>query len=130
MIDRICHNAEAVIFLARKHLGHEVGFDRSGVQWLNSFVQQQYDKGTSPSEELVSALGSYLGECIIACFGGQWGQVNGVWCVKFDDRNVAYPFAKVVKQLEHGAEDSVLGFFDATPLVFQFPVTNDDRTAQ
>ena len=113
MIDRIRRNAEVVIPLARKHSGHEVGFDRSGVQWLNSFIQQLHEEGTLPSEELVSALGSYLGECIIACFGGQWSQVNGVWCVKFDDRNVAYPFAKVAKQLEHGSEDSVLGFFDA-----------------
>lgn len=128
MIDRIRSNSELVISLARKNLGREVGFDRSGVQWLNSFLQQMHEAGTAPSEKLISALGSYLGECIIACFGGQWGEMDGVWVVKFDDRNVAYPFAKVVKQLKYGAEDSVLGFFDATPLVFQFPVSDDGHT--
>jgi hypothetical protein len=39
--------------------------------------------------------------------------------VRFDEKNWAFPFAKVAKQIENGREDSVLAFFDAIPLVFK-----------
>ena len=128
MIVRIRENAELVISLARKHLGRDVGFDRNGVQWLDGYIQRLHNAGTPASDNLVSTLGAYLGECIRACYGGHWAEVNGMWCVKFDDANAAFPFAKVFKQLENGAEDSVLSFFDATPLVFQFPAPGSANT--
>ena len=37
----------------------------------------------------------------------------------FDAKNAAYPFAKVAKQLENGASDSVLSFYNAIPTLFR-----------
>lgn len=53
--------------------------------------------------------------------GSPWlvAGIDGSWCVRFDDHNAAYPFAKVGKQLEHGAEDSVLNFFTTIPVLFR-----------
>jgi hypothetical protein len=120
MEDRIRANAERVVSVARKKLGTDVGYDAAGVEWLDGYIQRQHEQGNPDNRAgLVSTLGSYLGECIIRSFGGEWAEVDGSWCVQFDDRNAAYPFAKVGKQLEHGAEDSVLSFFTAIPVLFK-----------
>ena len=42
-----------------------------------------------------------------------------MWCVRFGDRNATYPLAKVGEQLEHAAEDSVLSFVAAIPVLFR-----------
>jgi hypothetical protein len=45
--------------------------------------------------------------------------VDGSWCVRFDEKNAVFPFAKVAKQLENGSVDSVLSFFTIIPIVFR-----------
>ena len=118
MIDQIRANAELVISLAKRDLGRIICYDQSGVEWLDGYIQKLHNGKTPASEKLISVLGSYLGECIIRKFGGHWAEIDGNWCVQFDDQNAAFPFSKVAKQLDHGAEDSVLSYFTATPLVF------------
>lgn len=120
MVERIQANAELVVSVAAKQLAETVDFDEAGVRWLDGYIQRQHEQGNLVNREgLVSTLGSFLGECIVHSFGGQWAEVGGSWCVRFDDRSAAYPFNKVAKQLEHGAEDSVLSFFAAIPVLFR-----------
>ncbi len=120
MVDRIRANAELVVSVARDQLGEKVWYDEAGVRWLDGYIQRQHEQGNPANRDgLVSTLGSYLGECIIRSFGGAWVEVDGSWCVRFDDRNAAYPFAKVGKQLENGDGDSVLSFFTIIPVVFR-----------
>ncbi len=120
MVERIRANAELVVSLATQQLGETVGYDEAGVRWLDGYIQRQHEQGSPANRAgLVSTLGSFLGECIVRSFGGEWAEVDGAWCVRFDDRNATYPFAKVGKQLEHGAEDSVLSFFAAIPVLFR-----------
>ncbi|HEX6045389.1 MAG TPA: hypothetical protein VFZ22_12940 [Pyrinomonadaceae bacterium] len=65
-------------------------------------------------------FGSFLGECIIRCYGGTWKQDESrVWCVAFDDKNAAFPFAKVAKQMDNGLEDGIASFFNVMPLIFK-----------
>jgi hypothetical protein len=118
MIDHIRANAEFVISLAQKHLGQKIGYDQSGVEWLDTYIQELHKDNYQTSGKLIDCLGSYLGECIVHTFGGQWSDVAGAWGVRVDNQNVAFPFSKVAKQLENGAEDSVLSFFTAIPRVF------------
>lgn len=119
-MDRIRANADVVVSVAQKQLGQEVGYDLAGVRWLDGYIQRQHEQGNPANRDgLVSTLRSFLGECIIRSFGGEWIEVDGSWCVQFDDRNAAFPFAKVSKHLEHGAEDSVLSFFRAIPVLFR-----------
>ena len=120
MVDRIRANAELVVSVAAKQLGEAVGYDEAGVRWLDGYIQRQHEQGDPAKRDgLVSTLGSFLGECIVRSFGGEWAEVDGSWCVRFDPRHAAYPFAKVGKHLEHGAEDSVLSFFTIIPVVFR-----------
>jgi len=103
MVERIRANAELVVSIAAKQLSETVGYDEAGVRWLDGYIQRQHEHGDPVNRDgLASTLGSFLGECIIHSFGGQWVEVDGSWCVRFNDRNAAYPFAKVSKQLEHG----------------------------
>ena len=61
MIDDIHKNAELVVYLVHKHFGERVGYNRNGVQWLDSYIQQLHRTGVSASEKLVSTLGVEVG---------------------------------------------------------------------
>jgi hypothetical protein len=113
-------NAALVVSVARDQLGQELAFDVQAVRWLDGYIQRQFEVGDpSRRDGLVSTLGSFLGECIIRSFGGEWALADGSWCIRFDETNAAFPFAKVAKQLENGSVDSVLSFFTLIPIVFQ-----------
>jgi hypothetical protein len=114
-------NAALVASSAKDRLGQELAFDEQAVRWLDGYIQRQHEAGDPASRDgLVNTLGSFLGECIIRSFAGEWAQVDGSWCVRFDERNAVFPFAKVAKQLENGSADSVLSFFTFIPIVFRF----------
>jgi hypothetical protein len=113
-------NAAMVVAIARDQLGQELSFDEQAVRWLDGYIQRQHEAGDPTSRDgLVNTLGSFLGECIIRSFGGEWAYVDGSWCVRFDAKNAVFPFAKVAKQLENGSADSVLSFFTIIPMVFR-----------
>jgi hypothetical protein len=119
-IEFIRTNAALVVSVAREQLGQDLAFGEPSVRWLDGYIQRQHEAGDSANREgLVNTLGSFLGECVIRSFGGEWALVEGSWCVRFDEKNVAFPFAKVAKQLENGSEDSVLSFFRVIPVVFR-----------
>lgn len=120
MIEHIRQNAELVQSVAREQLNVEINFDRSAVEWLDGFITRQHEQGDPGSlAGLVSTLGSFFGECIIRTHGGQWSDGEYGWCVRFDEKNCAYPFAKVEKHLQNGPEDSVLSMFDLIPVLFK-----------
>jgi hypothetical protein len=120
VIDRIRANADLVMRVAREELGETIGYDAAGVEWLDGYIQRQYEQGDENNRDgLVQTLGSYLGECIIHSFGGQWTSLDGTWAVCFDSQNAVYPFNKVRKQLEHGAADSVLSFYTTIASFFR-----------
>jgi protein-S-isoprenylcysteine O-methyltransferase Ste14 len=119
VVDRIRSNAELVVRVAREELRQEIGYDEAGVRWLDGYVQRQHEQGDAARRPgLVDTLGAFLGECIVRTHGGAWARADGAWCVRFDEANAAFPFAKVAKQLESGAGDSVLSFFTAIPTLF------------
>jgi hypothetical protein len=119
MIEQIQHNAQLVQSVARDQFKVDVSFDRSAVEWLDGYVTRQHEHGDPENVSgLVSTLGSFFGECIIQSFGGKWMQSEHGWCIKFDDKNAVFPFAKIEKHLLNGREDSVLSMFDTIPVVF------------
>ena len=115
-------NAQMVVeqFGGSSDLEH-FGFDALSVQWVDGFIERQRvreDVGPEFVGKMVSVLGSYLGECIIRSYGGKWTVGEEGWRVEFDEKNAAFPFAKVEKQFRNGAEDGIHSFFTAIPLVF------------
>lgn len=123
MESRIQANAELVRKVAREQLGVTVGYDETGVRWLDHYIEHQREAAAPDvRERLPNTLGSYLGECVRQTFGGEWVQDPQVgWSVKINDRLSVYPFSKVRKQLASADGESVLGFFTAIPALLSRP---------
>jgi len=119
VLDQIQHNAELVQSVAKDELAVDVEFDRAAVEWLDGYVTRQHEQGDPKNiDGLISTLGSFFGECIVRTYGAQWATDEYGWSVRFDEKNAAYPFAKIEKHLRNGSEDSVLSMFDNIPILF------------
>ena len=83
---------------------------------MEGFIERQREKaGPEASSGLVSVLGSYLGEAIIAATGAAWDtDDSGNLGIAFANGDMAYPFTKVGKQIEQGVEggESILSFYN------------------
>jgi hypothetical protein len=96
-------------------------YDTESVKFLEGFIERNknsFDK--EQSQGLIHSLGSFLGQCIIDNYEGQWQhdtETDSI-AIVFDNNNKAYPFAKVSKQFDNGLEDSVYSFYTAIPAVF------------
>jgi len=110
----------ALVVAGRAREGVILGYDEAGVAWLDVYIDRNrasFDAATT--DRLVGVFGAYLGECIRRQYGGAWARERGTWAIRFDDRNAAYPFAKVAKHFANGPEDSILGLFTLIPRVFR-----------
>jgi hypothetical protein len=119
--EQIKHNAGLVVQQMSRVCGFAFGYDAQSVAWLDGYIERQRagnDMTPELMNGLVSTLGSYLGECVINCYGGYWENEGGEWRVSFDSQNAVYPFAKVRKQFEGGPGDSIKSFFELIPIVF------------
>lgn len=92
------------------------GYNYVSVMRVEQFIEEERknpDRTQQDTENTIEFLGSWLGECIVAIYGGAWKRHGDQWGVFFDDRNAAFPFVKVRKQFETGLEggESILGFF-------------------
>lgn len=97
------------------------GYNAESVRWVDGFIERQRVRTDHTDEDrtkLETVLSSYLGACVIACFGGKWERREGQWAIFFDERNGAFPFSKVHKQFANGAEDSIYSWFTIIPSVF------------
>ena len=118
--DKIRANAELVIQSLGpiSDLGERFGYNRESIAWVEGFIERQRSRPDIKPEEierLISVIGSFLGECIIRHYGGEWREDDGSIGVFFDASNGAYPFNKVRKQFDNGLKggDSISSFFDA-----------------
>jgi hypothetical protein len=99
------------------------GYNSDSVKWVEGFIERQRVRSDLAKEEidqLVSNLGSFLGECVIACFGGEWRQHGPTWGVAFNQNNMVFPFSKVEKQFADGMDqgESIDGWFRTIPTIF------------
>ncbi len=109
----IAGNTALVIRELGPQSGLDFGLNAASVEWLEGFIERQRAQG-STGADLTSVLGSFLGDAIIAAAGGAWAQDEaGLVGVLFDNGDWCFPFAKVAKQFENGADggDSITGFY-------------------
>ncbi|MEP6754201.1 MAG: hypothetical protein ABJA67_01770 [Chthonomonadales bacterium] len=114
-------NAEMVVQQMRPLSGLPFDYDAESVEWLDGFINRQRtreDLNDAKFNGIVSCAGSYVGECIIRNYGGEWRRDENGWGVFFNDTNVAYPFNKTSKQFEFGEEDSIYYFYMTIPTLF------------
>ena len=97
-------------------------YNADSVKFIEEFIERNKSSlDEKESKGLIYSLGSFLGQCIIKNYGGQWqvDKETGLVAVAFDDNNKAYPFAKVSKQFDNGSEDSIYSFYSIIPTVFK-----------
>jgi hypothetical protein len=107
--EKIRANAELVVGQLRQASGMEdFGYNAESVAWLDGFTDRQRARpgfGGEAAGRMSQTLGSFLGECVIRCYGGEWQEQEGTWAVAFDGGHAVFPFNKVRKQFDHGAGD-------------------------
>jgi hypothetical protein len=117
---QIKKNAQWVIdnFGPQSGLPH-FGYDAPSIAYLDTFIDRQgesFRASEQSTDRIVSLLGSFLGEAIIATYGGDWQQSDTGLCIVVQSGgqvHLTQPFHKVHKRLINGQEDS-LHFYFAT----------------
>jgi hypothetical protein len=132
MVEHLQANAALVILQMRPLSGIDFGYTRESVEWLEGHIERMRQAGQFEAEatkdKLISVYGSFLGECVVRCYGGVWTQQKGIWCVAFEGGNFVYPFSKVTKQMEHGLEEGIGALFRCLPVVIKDIVYNSSPT--
>jgi hypothetical protein len=113
-------NAAQVVAMCQPLAGFPFGYDERSVQWLEGHIERLRERGAFAREfdEHVALFGSYLGEAIIASFGGRWEESEEhPLHIALVGGATAFPFVKVAKQMQNGLADgdSIAGFFRAVP---------------
>jgi hypothetical protein len=120
--EKLRANAELVVEHLREASGIEgFGYNAESVAWLDGFIERQRARpefDEAAADRLSNTLGSYLGECVVRCYGGEWERQEGSWAVDFGGGNSAFPFNKVRKHLVNGSGDSVRSWFETIPVIF------------
>jgi hypothetical protein len=124
MEERIKANSEMVIQKLQPLSGIDFGYTQESVEWMEGYIERLRESGeletVEMKDKLASVLGSFLGECIIRSYGGSWKEhESGMWCVAFNEKDMAFPFVKVLKQMDNGLEDGIASFFSAIPIIFK-----------
>ena len=97
--------------------GMDFGLDAASVAWTEGFIERQRGAlDVDGASGIVNVLGSYLGEAVIAAVpGAHWDtDADGALGIAFAGGDMAFPFAKVGKQLDDGLEggESILSFYN------------------
>jgi len=94
-----------------KDAGRDLGYDAAGVAWADQYAQAVRPVESDDQLRVQTALlGSYLGETLIAVYGGAWVEEEGEWRVELGEGRRAFPFRTAMEQLRDG-EGSILGLF-------------------
>jgi hypothetical protein len=112
----ILHGVDLLKRTVRDSMHVELSYDDASIQQLVTFIESvRVDLDPQPRQQLAVAVGSFLGEAIIATQGGAWvvrGQELGI---EFPDGSVAFPVTKAIKHFENGLVDNIYGLYRNIP---------------
>ena len=96
--------------------GIDFGRNEDSVVWVDGFIEQYREK-PGDHDGLIVMLGCFLGECIVAEYGGEWANTDRGWAIRFEAGD-AYPIAKVAGQFDNGVAggESIYEFYRALPV--------------
>ena len=107
--ESIAANAELV---KRTFPEQALDYDERSVEWLDGYIERNRETwDESTRERLGSVLGSFLGECVRANYGGTWEMTENGLAIVFDDGNGVFPFNKINKHIANGPDDSIASFY-------------------
>ena len=92
-------------------------FDAAAVQRLAEFIEgQRPTLKEADRQGVVTALGCFLGQCLVETYGGTWAKgPDGATGVGINDTIFFNPFYRVSEQLTKGLAQSVATFFAGVP---------------
>ena len=92
-------------------------YDAAAVQRLDEFIEgQRASISDADCPGVVTALGCFLGQCLVEVFGGTWAQdPQGNTGVGISNTSFFNPFYRVSEQLAQGPAQSVAAFFARVP---------------
>lgn len=111
-LHQIAAHAHRVRLVARAEFGTSVGFDESGVRWLDDYVARLGVTTGQACDGLVPTLACFLGEAIVQSHAGAWAPVNEQWVVRLGASRAADPFSKVRSTLIAGRTSQFLSYFN------------------
>ena len=126
-------NAGLVIKKFQSLTDFKFGFNAQSVKWVDGFLNRiRRNEGFDDNQKqgLVNTIGSFLGQCIVTCYGGEWGDKDGGPGIRFNEENWAFPFAKVEKHLSNGEGDSIYSYFTVIPAVFKGKIGNPEEKSR
>jgi hypothetical protein len=116
---KIAANAQLIIDTLSPLSGFALGYNEESVRYVEKYVLSLRKRADAEIiDKLTNMIGCYLGECIRHSYGGQWAASDSGLGISFNAQNGVYPFSKVGKLFEHGAEDSIVSFYTLIPMVF------------
>lgn len=88
-----------------------------GLQQVEKFLES---KSEHEQTEYILKVGSYLGECIIKSYGGEWVEHEpGIWGIKLSENNLVFPIGKVRKFVNDPTGESFSSMYEIIPVVFE-----------
>ena len=127
---RIRRMADDFAAFLERQMGVRLERGPEAVAWLDGYVESNRPLPPEHLDAQEMLVGAYLGECVIAAYGGEWAEFDGQWGVRFDERNAVFPFAKTRKHWENGAEDSIRSFYEMIPVVYAGRVRHPPSTSE
>jgi hypothetical protein len=86
-----------------KDAGRELELDAAGVEWADQYVAAVRPVEQPDQLRVQTALvGSYLGESLIAVYGGAWSDEDGEWAVEMEGGARVHPFRETEARLRGG----------------------------
>lgn len=97
---------------------HATSFDAAAVQQLADFIEGQRSiLSATEKQGLITALGCFLGECLVQTYHGTWAQgPDGTTGVGINQASFFNPFFRVSEHFEKGSAESVVAFFASVPI--------------
>lgn len=95
----------------------QFGYNAQSVAYLDTFIDRQgesFRSSKQSTDRIMSMLGAFLGEAIIATYGGDWQQSDQGLALSIQSGgqvHILQPFHKVHKRLTGGPEDSLHLYF-------------------
>ncbi|UOQ67015.1 hypothetical protein [Hymenobacter volaticus] len=98
-------------------------FDAAAVQQVADFIEAQRPTLSAANREgITTALGCFLGQCLVETYNGTWAQgPDGTTGVGINQQHFFNPFFRIAEQLDKGLAESVVAFFAAVPIHLENP---------
>lgn len=116
-LEEIFDSAAVVIESCRTNLGVNLECTAESMEWLDGYIDRLRTSGFSGAEfrKLAQGFGSLLGETLIAVYGGSWVRTDSGIGVSLEGLGIEYPFHRIVRQIECGADESIYRHFIKVP---------------